>query len=103
VTRDVDFDRALRTVSELRRLCLSLPHIATPAEQRLLARFDEIVASAASVTDADIPAITAGWRAWWRAQRFADIVTMAGRLPPDFVDADRELATYAVAAKSARG
>jgi hypothetical protein len=56
----LDVDRSLRTVSELRRLCLSLPHLATPAEQRLLARLEQIVAVPASATSADIDAIVAG-------------------------------------------
>lgn len=102
MTEELDFDRVLRTVSELRRLCLSLPHLATESEERLLARFEELVASSSAATMADVPAITAGWRAWWRAERIADIATMARALPPDLVDGDRDLAMYAVAADVAR-
>lgn len=102
MTHGLDAERALRKTSQLRRLCLSLPHIATAAERRLLARFEEIVAAPSSATGVDVPAVTAGWRAWWRVRRFAEIVAMADCLPPDFVDGDRDLATYAVAARAAR-
>lgn len=99
---DIDVDRSLKKVSELRRLCLSLPHLRTPAERRRLERFEALVRAPASATCDDIDAIATGWRTWWRAQRFEDIETMATRLPSDVVDGDRDLAMFAVAVR-ARG
>jgi hypothetical protein len=97
-----DVSTSLRAVSRLRGLCLRLPHIATPAEERLLARFEQIVAAPTSATAADVDAITTGWRTWWRAGRPNEIATMARELPSDLVDGDRWLATFAVAAGARR-
>ena len=98
----LDADRAFKKASELRRLCLSLPHLSTPAEQRRLERFDGIVLAPGSATHHDVGAIVAGWRNWWRAQRFQDIERMASELPPDIVDRDRDLAMFAVAVRVRR-
>ena len=97
-TRDIA--AALRRVSQLRRLCLSLPHIPTPAEERLLSRFDEISAHPASARKTDVDAIAAGWREWWRTRQVAVIARMARAIDHRLVDGDRRLATLAVAAWS---
>lgn len=93
-----DVAARLRAVSELRRLCLSLPHVATPAETRLLARFDELAAFPEQAAGADVEALAIGWRAWWRAGRVAELAAMADRVAPRLIETDRRLATYATAA-----
>ena len=100
MTPNRDVASTLRAVSQLRRLCLSLPHVPTSAEQRLLARFDQLAASPNAANAADVDALAVGWRAWWRAGRTAEIAAMAATLPPTLIGGDRRLATYAVAASA---
>ncbi|MBI1737469.1 MAG: hypothetical protein HYR51_20035 [Candidatus Rokubacteria bacterium] len=85
-------------MSQLHRMCARLPHVATPAERRLLARFDELVITPRAAEGRDVDAVVTGWRAWWRAGRRGDIVSMAACLPSALIRADRRLATYALAA-----
>ena len=99
---DLEFDRRLRKVSELRRLCLDLPHLSTPAERRRLERFEEIVLAPASASEGDLAALATGWRDWWRAGRHLDIAAMASRLSADLITRDRDVAMYAVAAQARR-
>ncbi|MBI2204308.1 MAG: hypothetical protein HYU41_10715 [Candidatus Rokubacteria bacterium] len=99
---DRDVGAALRAASVLRRLCLSLPHLATPSEARLLARFHQLTTAPEGVTTGDIDALAAGWRTWWRAGRVAELSAMAERVTRAVIDSDRRLATYAVAAQAAR-
>ncbi|MBI2015069.1 MAG: hypothetical protein HYS77_05975, partial [Candidatus Rokubacteria bacterium] len=61
-----DVSTTLRKVSALRALCLRLPHLPTPGEQALLRRFEALVAAPETAIDADIEALAAGWRRWWR-------------------------------------
>lgn len=96
-----DVDSALRAAAELRRLCLALPHLATPAETARLARFDELARAPERATPADVEALVTGWRAWWRAGSTAAIAAMAERVDRAVIDSDRTLATYAVAAGAA--
>ena len=102
MTPDIDIDRSLRKVSELRRLCLSLPHLSTPAERQRLERFEELVRAPGSATSEDADALATGWRTWWRAQRFDEIASMAERLPSVIVDGDRDVAMFAVAVRTRR-
>jgi hypothetical protein len=97
---DRDIDRTMRKVSDLRRVCLGFPHLPTPAEEKRLARFDALVLAPETATGADVRAIADGWRAWWRAQRCAEICEMVRRLPAGVVDGDRDVAMYAVAAQA---
>ncbi len=97
MTSERDVASRLRAVSELRRLCLSLPHVPTPAERRLLVRFERLAKAPETAAAADVDAIAVGWRAWWRARRVEEIVTMARRVPRVLIDRDRRLATYAAA------
>jgi hypothetical protein len=93
----------IRAVSRLRELCRRLPHFPTEAERRLLDRFQSLGRSPAAARLEDTDALAAGWRAWWRERRADDIDAMARSLPPGLVEADRRLATYALAARLARG
>jgi hypothetical protein len=92
---------AIRAVARLRELGRRLPHITTERERGLLTRFEQIVAAPATATVADVDALVAGWRAWWRERRAAEIAAMADALPGDLVESDRWLATYALAARLA--
>ena len=98
MTAERDVASRLRAVSQLRRLCLSLPHVPTPAEQRLLARFDQLAKAPETATAADVDALAVGWRAWWRARHVAEMAAMARRVPRALIDSDRRLATHAAAA-----
>lgn len=98
MTSERDVASRLRAVSQLRRLCLSLPHVPTPAERRLLVRFEQLAQAPETAAAIDADAIAVGWRAWWRARDVAEIVAMARRLPSVLIDGDRRLATFAAAA-----
>ena len=97
-----DAATVLRKVSALRMLCLRLPHLPTPAEQERLRRFEGLVATPGAATDADIEALAAGWRQWWRDGRGDALRVMAERLPAGLVERDRRLASYLDAALRAR-
>jgi len=102
MTRVLDAPEALRKVSALRALCLSLPHVPTPAAISRLRRFDDLVARAESATEADVEALVAGWRRWWREGDTERLHAMATRVPAALVESDRRLATYACAAAHLR-
>ena len=95
-----DVAAVLRKVSALRALCLRLPHLTTPAERKLLRRFDALVVSPSAATDADTEALVAGWRQWWREGRTDALCAMADRLPAGTTERDRDLAAYLGAARS---
>jgi hypothetical protein len=88
----------LATVSALRSLCLQLPHVATPAEVDRWQRFESLVAAPEHATEHDIEALVTGWSGWWREGRRAELAGMARRLDAAVIDADRRLATFAIAA-----
>lgn len=97
MTRD-EVDWKIGKVAALRALCLSLPHLGTPAETKRLVRFEQLVGEPSAATAADVEALVAGWRQWWREGRVSEIAAMAVSLPADLVQGDRRLATYATAA-----
>ncbi len=101
MTKVLDPTQAIRKVSSLRALCLSLPHVPTPAESARLRRFDELVGQPESATDGDIEALATGWRRWWHLGERERLRAMAARIPAALVAADRRLATYACAAVAA--
>lgn len=94
-----DAAAALQKVAALRALCLRLPHLPTPIERERLRRFEALVASPRLTTDADIEALVAGWRRWWREGRRDALCAMAERLPAGIVERDRDLAAYLSAAR----
>jgi hypothetical protein len=94
-----DVSAVLRAVSALRALCLGLPHLPTPAEAEQLRRFDALAASPGSATERDRDALAAGWRLWWRTGQLDRLRDMAKRLPPQLVEGDRDLSSYARAAE----
>jgi len=96
-------DAKIRAVARLRDLCRRLPHIPTEAEQQLLERFQLLERAPTTARADDLDALAAGWGAWWRVRRSRDIASMAAALPPGLIDADRRLATYALAAQLACG
>ena len=93
-----DAGAALRAVSSLRALCLSLPHLATPAEAHRMRRFATLQATPELAGLGEAETVLTGWRQWWRDGRTVDLLTMASRLPPTLVEGDRRLASYALAA-----
>lgn len=97
-----DVAPSLRKVAALRALCLRLPHIATPAEARLLARFETLAASPECARNVDIDAIAAGWRQWWRDGDVARLLLMGSKLSRQRIEFDRRLATYWHAARARR-
>lgn len=94
-----DVAETLRKVAELRRFCLKLPHLETPAERRHLARFAKLTAAPSAVTADDVDALAAGWSRWWRQSEVARIGAMAALLPRELIATDRRLATLAEAAR----
>lgn len=94
-----DVASTLRAVAGLRALCLSLPHLPTPAERERLCRFEAIAAAPDLITEDDLEAVAAGWRQWWRNGRHDLILQMATRLPARLVEQDRRLASFLLAAK----
>ena len=93
----------LRRVAALRALCLGLPHLPTPAELERLRRFETLLAAPGSATDADIEALVAGCRRWWREGRLDRHADLAGRLPDRVVGRDRRLASFVIGARQASG
>ena len=91
----------LRAASALRALCLTLPHLPTPAETRQLERFASLAASPGLAGHDDVETLLAGWRQWWRDGRTADLRVMASRLAPALMQEDRRLVAYVVAAREA--
>jgi hypothetical protein len=96
-----DVGPVLRKVAALRALCLRLPHIPTPNESGLLARFDVLAGSPDHATHDDVEAIAAGWRRWWSEGRVEALVTMAARLPAGLLERDRRLTSWAQASSLA--
>ena len=89
----------LRSVSALRALCQSLPHLPTPGELDRMERFATLVVSPGLAGVEDVEAVLAGWRQWWRDGRTGDLLAMARALGPTLVEHDRRLASYALAAR----
>ena len=94
-----DVASTLRAVAGLRALCLSLPHLPTPAEQERLRRFEALTTTPDSVTEDDIEVLAVGWDRWWRSGQFDRIVAMAAKLPTGLIERDRRLASFLIAAK----
>ena len=88
----------LTTISALRRLCLTLPHAATPEEVRRLERFERLRKSAATLSDGDIDALRIGLRHCWRSRDTETLLDMAARIPGWLLDRDRWLQSFVVAA-----
>jgi len=97
-----DADGALRAASGLRELFGALPYLPTEAEMQRLRRFECLTESPGSADRNDVEVLVAGWRRWWRNGMIKDLVTMAGRLPPDIVEHDRRLQSYLEAARVAQ-
>lgn len=99
MTRDAA--ATLRKVAELRRLCLRLPHVATPAETMRRRRFDALIDAPAWAVAGDVDALAEGWARWWREGRYLDIVVMSASLRAGLVDSDLRLASWLTAAMTA--
>jgi hypothetical protein len=73
--------------------------LPTPTERERLRRFEALAASPHITTDADVEALVAGWRRWWREGRTDALCAMADRLPAGIIERDRDLAAYLSAAR----
>ena len=89
----------LTTISALRRLCLTLPHAATPEEVRRLERFERLRRSAVLLNEEDLEALRTGLRQCWRSRDTQTLRQMAARIPAAFLDRDRWLQSFVVAAR----
>lgn len=103
MTKTLDATAAIRKVSALRALCLRLPHLPTPAEAERLRRCESLAASPESATIADVEALAAGWRRWWRRGETERLRAMAARVPTGLINSDRRLAQYACASEAIQG
>src|SRR5437899_12903490 len=92
----------LRKVSALRSLCLRLPHVPTPAEKRLLERFEALTAAPTRATAADMEAIAVGWSGWWRGGNTGKVLDMAARIPVDLIEASQTASSIWAGALRAR-
>ena len=90
----------LTTISALRRLCLALPHAPTLEEVRRLERFQRLRRGAAPLSDDDIDALQTGLRRCWRSRDAGTLLDMAARIPAEFLDRDRWLQSFMVAAQA---
>jgi hypothetical protein len=90
----------LTTVSSLRRLCLALPHATTPAEVRQLDRFERLREGAVPLNEEDLEALRTGLRQCWRSRDTQTLRQMAARIPATFLDRDRWLQSFVVAAQA---
>lgn len=90
----------LTTISALRRLCLTLPHAPTPDEARRIERFERLHQAAAPLGQEDIDALRTGLRRCWRSRDAGTLLDMAARIPAEFLDRDRWLQSFMVAAQS---
>jgi hypothetical protein len=102
MTKTLNATAAIRKASALRALCLRFPHLPTPAEMVQLRRCETLAASPESATAADVDALAAGWRGWWRRGETERLRAMALRVPARLINSDRRLATYAHAAGAPR-
>ena len=84
-----DADRKLREIAQLWSLAQKLPHLPTPAEQRLLAEFAEFAAGSRKTCSCD--AALAGFRSLWREHRFREIVEIGRQLDDG---GDRDLRSF---------
>jgi hypothetical protein len=98
MTKTLNATAAIRKASALRALCLRLPHLPTPAEIARLGRCESLAGTPESATAADVDALAAGWRSWWRRGETERLRAMALRVPARLINSDRRLATYAHAA-----
>ena len=90
----------LSAISALRRLCLTLPHAATPEEVRRLERFERLRTGGAPLSDGDIDAVRTGLRHCWRSRDTETLLDMAARIPGGLLDRDRWLQTFVLAARA---
>lgn len=97
MTKTLDATVAIRKASALRTLCLRLPHLPTPAEVERVRRCETLTASPESATGADVEALAAAWRHWWRLGETERLRVMAARVPAALINSDRRLAQYACA------
>ena len=88
----------LTTISALRRLCLALPHAPTPDEARRIERFERLRQAAAPLGQEDIDDLRTGLRHCWRSRDAGTLRDMAARIPAEFLDRDRWLQSFVVAA-----
>ena len=100
--KTLDATAAIRKASALRALCLSLPHVPTPAETARVRHCEALEVSPESATGADVEALATGWRRWWHLGETERLRAMAARVPAGLLDADRRLAQYACATGATR-
>ena len=89
----------LSAISALRRLCLSLPHASTSGEVQRLERFERLREGAVSLNEEDLEALRTGLRQCWRSRDTQTLRQMAARIPAAFLDRDRWLQSFVVAAR----
>ena len=89
----------LRAISALRKFCLTLPHAATPEEVRRLDRFERLREGAVPLNEEDLEALRTGLRQCWRSRDTQTLRQMAARIPAAFLERDRWLQSFVVAAR----
>jgi hypothetical protein len=94
---------ALLMVSQLRDLCLQLPHLPTPRERAELIEFSRYQHPGCSLGDASLQVVRTGFREAWRKGDPEAILNVCRRLPGESLRNDLEIQMYAEMASRRAG
>ena len=93
MTMPLDVEEKLRETAQLWRLGQQLPHVSTPAEERLLEEFARFASG--ERPDCERLAALAGMRSFWASRRWREIVDAFARMT-EAQRRDRDLRAYGV-------